>query len=419
MKLFKNNIKLAIGAISFFIFLILMVIFVMIKIVLKPQKTLLYLDESPMTNKFASTFIKEVNKQNQDENNYLISPYSVEIALNMLYSGANGTTKSEIENVINPKLNITKNDKIKIANAAFIKNKYKKYIDKEFSNKLERTFNSEILYDSYEIPDKINSWINDKTDGMIPRLVEEINPEFVLGLANAIAIDATWQNQFECNNTTKEEFTLNDNTKLDAEMMHQQYTSSVKFYDKKDKGIKIPYKEGMDFIAIMPEDGINDYIKNLSSSALDDILGGFQEATEKDKVNLSIPRFKYEYDLKTFKEVLKEIGIKDVFSLEKADLTGIISRDKLNEANIENLYVYKAIHKASINFNETGTKASAATYFEISKENVMAESDKNTIHEIKFNRPFVYIIRESVSHDILFFGVVYSPNKWNGSTCTE
>lgn len=419
MKYLKNNIKLAIGMIAFFLFLVLMVLFVTIKFVFKEDSKAIDFSDSNVTkNYFTASFIKETHKVNKTGSNYLISPYSVETALNMLYEGTNNNSRVELEKYLIKKHTNINNDNIKIANALFIKDEYQEHIETNYTNKMINQFNSEILYDEFKTPDLINSWVNEKTDNMIPTLVDEINEDYVLGIVNALAINTKWKYEFECNQTTEEEFTLDNGKKINVEMMHNTYQNDIRYYDGKDKGIKIPYNENMDFIAILPHEGVDKFIENISASALDDIVGNFEEASNKDKVVLSLPRFSYEYNLKDFKKVLTNMGIKDIFDEEKADLTGIISKDTQKALAIDNLYVSQAIHKTNIDLNESGTKAAAATYVEIAKYTSGMEADVK-IHEIKFNEPFVYIIRDSSSHEIIFFGVVYTPNKWNGSTCSE
>ena len=39
--------------------------------------------------------------------------------------------------------------------------------------------------------------------------------------------------------------------------------------------------------------------------------------------------------------------------------------------------------------------------------------------DITFNKPFVYIIRDQKTKEMLFFGVMYEPNKYEGSTCEK
>ena len=76
----------------------------------------------------------------------------------------------------------------------------------------------------------------------------------------------------------------------------------------------------------------------------------------------------------------------------------------------ENVYVSKSVHKSHIEVDEKGTKASAVTYFGMDKNS--ASVDKEYFN-IKFDKPFVFIIKDSDSNEILFFGVVYEPIKYN------
>ena len=94
--------------------------------------------------------------------------------------------------------------------------------------------NSEIIYDEFTSPEKINNWVNDKTYKMIPSILDSIPEDFVLGLANAIAIDVDWANDFECTSTRSKEFTKEDGSKIDVSMMHQGDTYA-KYFDTEQK----------------------------------------------------------------------------------------------------------------------------------------------------------------------------------------
>ena len=82
-----------------------------------------------------------------------------------------------------------------------------------------------------------------------------------------------------------------------------------------------------------------------------------------------------------------------------------------------NVYVGEAIHKTHIDLNEKGTKAAAITYFGMFKNSAMIEEEKYDTIDIKFNKPFIYMIREINTKEILFFGTVYESNIWKGTTC--
>ena len=84
----------------------------------------------------------------------------------------------------------------------------------------------------------------------------------------------------------------------------------------------------------------------------------------------------------------------------------------------ENVYVGEAVHKTKIELNEKGTKAAAVTYFGMFKATAMIEKDYEEV-DIKFNKPFIYMIREKNTGELLFFGTVYEPNEWKGETCSS
>ena len=114
-----------------------------------------------------------------------------------------------------------------------------------------------------------------------------------------------------------------------------------------------------------------------------------------------------------FKEILISLGIKDAFDKDLADFTNIMPRNE----EIRNLYVGEAIHKTHIDLNEKGTKAAAVTYFGMYKSSGIAKEKEKV--SIVFNKPFIYMIIDHKTDELLFFGTVYEPNKWQGKTCKE
>lgn len=363
--------------------------------------------------------------------NYLISPYSIEIALNMLKEGANGNTKDEIEKVLpNRKISdISIKNRVNIANSLFIKDKYKNTIKKDFKIALVDSYDSEVLYDEFKTPDVINEWVNKKTDGMIKKIINKMDDNFVLGVANAIAVDVEWAKQFDCNDTTKEKFTKDNGKTINVEMMHNSYTTdSYKYLESKDaKGIIIPYKSydsktgkidydngrNLEFIGILPNKSVEEYIKDLTEDSLNNLIKSASGASSTYEIKLSLPRFKYEYSVDNFKDSLVKLGIKDAFDQYNADFSGIMKKSDMDD----NLYVGTAIHKTYIDLNEKGTKAAAVTFFGIDSYAALPQ-DKEIVN-VEFNRPFVYMIRDTKTKEMLFFGAVYEPNLWDGKTCSN
>ena len=364
--------------------------------------------------------LRKVNGLYRD--NYLISPYSIKVALSMLKEGANGNTLNEIDNLLkDTNVNDISNENIGVANAVFIKNQYKDYIEKDFQKALVSKYASEVLYDEFVTPDVINNWTDEKTNHMIPSLLDDISRDFVLGLANALAIDVKWDNEFDCSKTFSEDF-KNGSKVIKAEMMHAEYEDSrFRYFENSDaKGIILPYRgdenSNLEFVGILPNDSIDNYINDMT---LDSIDSNVTEASDKVHIYLSLPRFSYGFEMKKkeFISVLNSLGIRDAFDSHNADFTKIMSRVNMINTDVVNLYVAEAIHKTKIELNESGTKAAAVTYFGLDKATSFQDNSK--VIDIKFDKPFIYLIRDKKTHEVLFEGVVYEPNTWNGSTCTN
>ena len=383
----------------------------------KPKEINVYVE----ARDFNSKIIRQVNKET--DTNYLISPYSIEIALNMLKDGANGETKDQIDKLI-PERQITNfkaKNRINVANAAFIRNRYKENVVKSYYTALKNKYNADILYDDYKTPKVMNDWVNKETDGMIKSIANRLNPNFAMGIANAVAIDVEWNYPFECTSTMSAEFTKYDNSKYDVAMMHETYRNITYFDTDKEKGIVLPYNTydengkvsdngtTLEFIGILPNNDIKSYINNMTKDTFDRIDNSMTKPKEKEEVRLSLPMFKYEYQIKNFIKTLQDLGIKDVFDDAKADLSNMIGKEG------SNFYVSDAIHKTYIDLNEKGTKAAAVTAFIVAEKSALPEQLKTI--EINFNKPFAYMIRDSKTKEILFFGVVYEPLKWEKSTC--
>ena len=380
---------------------------------------------TPSTNKgenYNSKLIKEVNKQSNN-NNYLISPYSIEIALNLLKESTNNNTRNEIENVIpNRTIKVFNNEKVKVTNGAFIKNKYKNLVLSSFTDNMKNKYNAEIIYDDFKNADPINNWVNEKTDKMIPKLVDSIDPNFMFGVVNAVALDLEFQSEFDCSKTSKTRFTKEDGLHMDVYMMSNSYEGGNVSYVKKDdyEAVSIPYKKVGDdqyeFIGIKVDD-ISKFINSLDDDKLNSIMKDAITADSKNQINVKLPKFKYNYDLLTpkFKQILRNLGIKEVFGTNP-DFTGFISKENMEKNGISP-ELSEAIHKTYIDLNEKGTKAAAVTAFLVVDKAAIEEPVQKNIYNITFDNPFIYMIREKNSGEILFFGTVYEPTKWDGHTC--
>ena len=371
---------------------------------------------------YNSLLIKTVNK-NTEKGNYLISPYSIEIALNLLKESTNNTTKDEIVKVLpNREIKLFNSNQVIASNATFIKNKYKDLVLPTFTNNLKNKYKADVIYDDFNSPKVINDWVNDKTKGMINKLIDQIDPRFMFGVVNAVALDLEYQIQFDCSRTLKERFTKEDGLHMDVYMMHQTYEdNNDATYIKKDdyEAISIPYKKDsnnneFELVAIKTDD-IDKFINSLDDNKLNNLMKDGIKSGGGNIINLSLPKFSYKFELLTdkFSTILKEMGIKELFGTSP-DFTNFISKENIEKNGIIP-ELGEAIHKTFIDLNEKGTKAAAVTAFLVNDKSAMNLNEKR--YEIKFDKPFIYLIRETKTGELLFFGTVFEPTKWDGNTC--
>ncbi len=166
----------------------------------------------------------------------------------------------------------------------------------------------------------------------------------------------------------------------------------------------------LEYIGIMPkEQDLSDYIKKMKAKDINQIINNLVpitlEASEKNvitKIEGIVPIFKFDYEL-NFQKDLESLGVKDVFNIDKANLSNLTS------AQAE--YIGAVKHKASIEFSNEGIKAAAATTVG-GKGDMSCDFDylyKVPVKKIDltFDKPFMFIIRDKNSGEVWFAGSVY------------
>ncbi|MDD5888176.1 MAG: serpin family protein [bacterium] len=196
----KINIWLIISIIIILLLIITCLIFILgdkkressIKTDLEPKKSAYWISSNSL-EAFDLYFLQlENSKQNK-----IYSPLSIKYALEMLEDGTTGAAKDQIASVIGnyEAKKYTNSKNLSFANAMFIKDKYKNSIKDNYKETLTNKYNAEIKIDSFENPNTINSWVSDKTLGLINNLFDNVSENNFL-LINALAIDMEWNQKF-------------------------------------------------------------------------------------------------------------------------------------------------------------------------------------------------------------------------------
>lgn len=341
----------------------------------------------------------------EEGDNTLISPLSVLSALAMTANGARGNTLSQMEDVfgltiseLNPYLYayisaLPSSDKYKLslANSIWFRDDERFTVKQDFLQANANWYNAGIYkapFDDTTLKD-INSWVSDKTDGMIEDILDEIPEEAVMYLINALAFDAEWQVVYNESRVRDGVFTKEDGTKQNVELM---YSEEQRFLEDTDATGFIKYyaDQKYAFAALLPNEGVSvsDYIASLSGEKLHGMLSNARMV----EVNAAIPKFEMEYEVQ-MNEILKEMGMTDAFDPNASDLSGLGSSTR------GNLFVSRVLHKTFITVDEKGTKAGAATVVEVSEESAPVE-----VEEVYLNRPFVYMLIDCETNLPFFIG---------------
>jgi serine protease inhibitor len=361
-------------------------------------------------NTFAFDIFRAVLNKAGTSDNLMISPLSISYALCMTLNGANGATYDSMlkalrlngissEDINNSYKKLTdaltgvdSRVKMAIANSVWVKDDFP--VKKPFTDILTGYYNAEARqFDINDptVPSTINSWISDKTNGLINNMIDRLDDNTVMLLINAIYFKGKWKSEFDKDKTVTSTFYKPVGTS-EVPMMKQK--SDFGFYDGDGFILgEFPYGQGnfvMDIILPDATDGINAILPALTRSAFDSWTANLTT----HEVNLSIPRFKYEYKEK-LKEVLSGMGMGIAFT-DNADLT------KIADAS---LLINDVTHQTFIETNEEGTEAAAATVVSIGVTSVGPGS-----YNFTADHPFIYIIRETTTNSILFMGVVADPS---------
>uniref|UniRef100_A0A7M4FKG3 Ovalbumin-related protein X-like n=1 Tax=Crocodylus porosus TaxID=8502 RepID=A0A7M4FKG3_CROPO len=246
---------------------------------------------------------------------------------------------------------------------------------------------------------KINSWVENKTNGKIKELFPSnaIDENAVLVLVNAIYFKGKWALEFVKEKTKETAFRVNKNEIRSVQMMFLNSTFKLAIIKEPHlEVLELPYIDNeLSMFILLPKDiGDNSTgLEQLESALTYEKLAEWTSSanTNKQNVNVYLPRFKIEegYNLKSS---LQAMGVLDVFSLAKSDLTGISKSVKL--------YVSRALHKSYVDVNEEGTEASAGTGVVISR---------TSAHDFKVDHPFLFFIKHNPTNSILFYGRWASP----------
>ncbi|PLX15529.1 MAG: hypothetical protein C0597_08825 [Marinilabiliales bacterium] len=364
-------------------------------------------------NKIAFKVYKQLN---QTEQNIVFSPFSISSAVAMTYIGARNSTFNEISNTFYFNKNIKEfsesyknyfgfkiNPKSAVqfynANSLWIQQGL--ILESDFIRLNKEYFSASLNFVDFTAdPDNsrilINSWVEKNTNNKISDLLKpsSIDEATQLILVNALYFNGTWKSKFIKEKNTKADFQVAKRYFVQTEYMNRSINTWY-FENKYFQIVDLPYEnDEYALMIILPKSYRK--LKKVEKTLSNEFYNSYISNKEKRRVNLSLPKFQIdsEFDLN---KTLFDLGIKEAFT-GAANFSGISEEEKL--------YISKVVQKATISIDEEGTEAAAATAISMRKTSVLL---KNA--DLKINRPFIYIIRNTYNNCIYFIGKVSNPKE--------
>ncbi len=341
---------------------------------------------------FSANMIK--NSYSIDKNT-VFSPVSIAYLLGLIGSGADSETSKNIAALLGEKsldgVNTTLG-KYALQNSSATGVDYNIVANSVWSKGLVNTGYRGIVNDTYKADiyengidaDAVNAWVDQKTNGIIPRAINSLPADTDILLVNTVAFNSRWFDKFASEDITEGDFNCADGSVRTVSMLSSTETTMVNTANA--VGFEKPYiDKRYSFIAVLPKEGdLQNYLNSFDGTELQNILNG----REKKNVNISLPEFEAESDY-NLNSVFDKMGSGSI--LENADLSAIAPNGGTISAG----------HVAKISVGENGTKAAAASF-------AAAHAKPYAKENIIFDKPFMYIVYDNQYQMPLFIGTVNS-----------
>ena len=353
----------------------------------------------------------------EDDGNLMLSPLSASVALTMLLNGADGDTYGQIHEMLGyaPEADLgainasyrSLRDQLlaadpevafTLANAAFTNSRYTAGapFKAPFLDAMRTGFDARITDLDFLAPASlgtINGWASENTNGRIPTVMTELDPDLVLLLMNALYFKGDWSTPFEEDLTAPGDFHLASGSTIQVPTM----TGRVDGLTVQGDGysaLELPYgRRNFSMVVVMPDEApLADFAAELSAGLWADATTRLDAQEAWAKVDVRLPRFSFSYE-KTLNDQLQALGMTDAFTPGVADLSRM--------SDDPSLIVSFVKQNTFLKVDEEGTEAAAITTVGVTTTSLGP----------KFfaDRPFVFAIRERTTNTLLFIGQVANP----------
>ena len=363
------------------------------------------------SNEFGFKFYRHLS--NSDDNLFF-SPISIDIVFAIIYEAAQDKTKENmhqlfefeqdsekrrlsykntIENLNqkNPDFELNVKNGIWVSDMYELKPEYVKIVTNDYV-----ASSKNVDFVSNDGVQTINQWVKENTNDKIEKIFEDnsTGPLTLMAATNTVYFNGLWENPFPAGMTYERNFFVTpDNVEM-IDMMKLKNHYFNYYEDDTVKIVELPYKDNRVSMYLLQSFEMHQ-LKQLEDNLTANYFNELKSNLSEKMVSVIMPKFSMEMDY-DLREILTEMGMTYPFSRELADLGGM--------ADYPNIFIDEAVHKTAIDLHELGTEAAAAT-------GAMAELQSGSPYTFYGNHPFVYIIQEHETDQILFMGRFVSPDQ--------
>ncbi len=355
--------------------------------------------------------------------NLCVSPFSVHAVLTMAMAGARGATAREMQTVlhhpddeeVHATIGRLCRDLVAAANGMDVRLANSLWVDDAvallpaYEAVVAAYYGSAVRAVSLRteagrVCAAINAWVNEHTRGRISDLVRGLDSQTRLVLVNAVTLKAVWEEPFLRRRTEHASFTREDGTVIQVPMMHNRRVTGY-VQQRGLQAIDLAYEGSRwSMLVVLPNAGTplsraEDTLQAASLSAL-------VHRARPREVDVWLPRFSLSCRMDDLSGTLAAMGMPSAMDRPRADFSGMNGHAAPHE---DALLISSVIHEATIDVDEAGTEATAATAVVDGDAAPSWSRRPPPVPVFRADRPFLFVIRHRESGTILFMGRVADP----------
>ena len=348
--------------------------------------------------------------------NVLISPYSIQSAMEMTLQGALNKTKTQLITGLSLG-SLTPADvaasypewdglmkggpgatRFRSYNTLFY-DPNRLTLDDQFRQVMTNAFDAPYLnldFDQSTAVDEVNQWVKDKTEGKIDKIIDQITDDDVLILLNALTLSGDWLYPFPVESTFDQDFHLPTGSAISVPMMHLDWNL---IHERNDQGamVQLPLKDSN--YAVMFVLPLADPVQSPIAwhQAVKSMFAGFiSQSHQPSRALLTIPKLELGYKV-LLNEPFKTLGMEDPFDPQTADFSG------LGVSGKGNLFIRRVDHRTYLKMDEKGIDGAAVTSVSIGATSLPPA--------YVFDHSFALIVYHLPTGTIVFDGVIHDPEE--------